>query len=142
MVLPPPKSTPIAPRFPYTTLCRSRNAPFHFGGRLQGAIHEGLAAEAERIDGGLLADRGQHILQRAALGRMLEDVAASNAPHPAIARQGVERAQPREVAGPTPERQRQIGLGAEDPAEFAKIEDRPLVGRPGPKTRTPPSRPR
>src|SRR3546814_9879236 len=70
-------------------LCRireERKAPFHFRRRLQSPVHETLAFEAERIDRSLLADRGQHILQRPPLGGVIEDVAHRHASHTSASR--------------------------------------------------------
>src|SRR3546814_10965235 len=91
-------------------LCRireERKAPFHFRRRLQSPVHETLAFEAERIDRSLLADRGQHILQRQPLGGVVEDVAHRHASNTSASAQRGERRQPCEVAGPAAGGQRE-----------------------------------
>ena len=46
--------------------------PRHFMGRFQMAFRIGLEALADRLDRRLLADTGQHILQRAARGMVVQ----------------------------------------------------------------------
>src|SRR3546814_11795225 len=116
-----PRSTRTATLCPYTTVVRSLakidaarrrdvgggryrireelKAPFHFRRRLQSPVHETLAFEAERIDRSLLADRGQHILQRPPLGGVIEAVAHRHASHTSASAQRVARVQPCEEIG-------------------------------------------
>src|SRR3546814_7320839 len=85
-----------------------RKAPLHLRRRFQRAVHEALALEAQCINRRLLADRAQHVLQRSPFRSMMENVAHRHAAHAPILSQIVERAKPRKIAGPAPERQ-QIG---------------------------------
>ncbi len=69
--------------------------PRHFGRRLEVAFRIGLKPPADGLDGGLLANAGEHILQRAARGVMIQHLVGGEQRH--MGRQR-EMMQPRQTA--------------------------------------------
>ena len=91
----------------------SREEPCHFFGGSQIAIGETLAAKAGIIDGAALTDAGHHILQHAALRRMVEHIAGR---HRRNARGDSSLGQPMQtyrIPWPAAQGQRQISTVAE-----------------------------
>ena len=58
---------------------KAREAPLHLLRALEIAVGEALAAEAEFVDRDMLADRGDHVLEHALVGAVVEDVAGGEA---------------------------------------------------------------
>ena len=74
---------------------KSRNSRAISSARLQMALGIGLQPGGRRLDGGLLADAGQHVLQRAARGMMVQHLVGREQRH---LRREREAMQPRQTA--------------------------------------------
>jgi hypothetical protein len=72
--------------------------PLHLLRALEAPVGEALAPEAQFVDRAFLADRGDHVLQHALVGTMVEDVPGGEAAHAEPPRHRVQRVEPRRVA--------------------------------------------
>ena len=75
-------------------------AALHLLGRLEIAVGEALAAEAQFVDRAMFADRGDDVVQHALVGAVVEHVAGGKAPEAVAAGERVERVQALRLAGP------------------------------------------
>ena len=77
-------------------------------------VGEALAAKAQFVDGAMLADRGDDVLEHALVGAVVEHVAGGERPHPVAPRERVERMEPRRLARPAAMGEREMSAVAED----------------------------
>ncbi len=68
--------------------------PRHFMGRLEVTFSIGLQTFADGVDGGLLADTSQHILQRPARGMVVQHLVGGEQPHLCACREMMQPRQP------------------------------------------------
>ena len=114
---------------PGQSLGPAREEPVHFGGRLQIAVGMALAPGAERIDGDIVADRGDDILQDAAAGFVEEHVIGHDGGHADPRGERRQLPEAHLVIGPPPQRQAEIGAGPEGIAQAPQAQTAGLVGK-------------
>ena len=102
--------------------------PVHLLGRLQVAVGVAFAPVAERVDGDVVADAGDDILQDAPAGLVEEDVVGHDRRHPQPRGEVCELVEPELVVRPSPQRQRHVGAVAEGLAQSAQPQPAFLVG--------------
>ena len=102
--------------------------PRHLGRRLEVAVGEALAPEPGRVDGAALADAGEHVLEDAALRRVVEHVAGGNRRDPRHPRQVGEPAQPHRVPRPPPQAELEVAPPGEGAAQAMQFRLQPRVG--------------
>ena len=95
--------------------------PGHLGRTLQVALGVGLERQARLVDGGLLADAGEDVLQRAPLRTVIEHVVDRQHRRPRLLRQGVQRRQAHQIAGAVGPGRRQPRAAAEGAGEVGEI---------------------
>ncbi len=93
----------------------------HLGRRLEGPVHEPLAPVAQRVDRGLLADRGDHVLQRSAFGRMIENIPGGDRAQAILRCHGRQLVQPDRVVGPAAKGQGAKAARAEDVGDVGHL---------------------
>ncbi len=113
-------------------LGRSAEQPRHLGGRLQVALGIGFEQPAGLVDRHVLADAGDDVLQRAALGRVIEHVVDGDQRHAGLRGDRLEPGQPARIvaaiehAGGKPDRARRRGTqGAEEGRYLSPLPDPP-----------------
>ena len=87
-----------------------------------------LAAVAERVDGDVVPDAGDDVLQDAPAGLVEEHVVGHDRRHPQPCGEGRELVQPELVVRPPPQRERQVGAVAEGLAQAAQAQAAVRVG--------------
>ena len=105
---------------------KSGEAALHLLGRLQIAVGEALAAEAELVDRDMLANRGDHVLQHAFVGAVVEDVAGGEAAQAVTAGERIERMEALRLARAAAMGEREMGAGPENVGHLRERH----VGRP------------
>ena len=103
--------------------------PVHLLGRLEVAIGVALAPVAERVDGDVVADAGDDILQDAPAGLVEEHVVGDDRRHPQPRGEVRELVEPELVVRPAPQRERHVGAVAEGLAQAAQPQAAVLVGQ-------------
>ena len=93
----------------------------HFLGRLQVAIDRAFPPEAGVVDGAAFADAGQHVLQDAALRRVVQHVAGGDGGHADAGRQVGRLAQPHRIVRAAVQGQRQVGAVGEIGAQAVQV---------------------
>ena len=88
-------------------------APLHLLRRLEVAVGEALAAEAEIVDRAFVADRGDDVLEHSFVGRIVEHVAGGEGPDAVAFRHGVESVEPGRIARPAAVGEGEMGAVAE-----------------------------
>ena len=78
------------------------------------AVGEALAAEAEFVDGDMLADRGDDVVEHALVGPVVEDVAGGEAPEAVAAGERIERMEPLRLARAAAMGEREMAAVAEN----------------------------
>ena len=98
-----------------------------------------LAPEAELVDGDVVPDAGDDILQDAPAGLVEQHVVGDDRRHPQPRGEVRELVQPELVVRPAPQRQRQVGAVAEGLAQPAQLQGAVRVGTSGTRTAIRPS---
>ena len=101
--------------------------PRHLVGSLQVTVGVALAAEANIVDRGVLADAGHHVLQHALVGGGEQHVVRRHAAHPHGHRHVGEIVEAKRIARPPAQGQRHVGPVAEEVREVTELGGAPFV---------------